>query len=402
MGAWRASYRSHDNRWRGKHGTAYCPVTFHQRITSQPHKRLGDQPIHPIGNIGSLYRTSNGGLNWTRYDIPFHSGYIQFLDDNNGFVLHDDGRSHATNNLLSCTKQPMAARRGYKTTITTPMPPGAGQYLPLGGHKDGMTFRDTTTGWVGGDIPINGYFYLYKTTDSGVTWERQTLAIPAGYESAYITTTAPKFFGANDGILPVWMTLGAGMRDLFLYSHTMVATLGHLLPAFARNAQHTDIISMGNTISWDWANVFHVTNNCGSSWTTVTPNVSFGDDFRGLDFVSTTTGWVTLRHPDDSTSLYRTTDGGSTWTLLSGGSNPTPTDTPASLIGPYAVIRVAQNDVLNIRSLAGSSYPVVGSFPSDAIKSWDGSNRTGVGWHRMDGSPKPKRRDRLGEFLLSD
>ncbi|HKI52597.1 MAG TPA: NBR1-Ig-like domain-containing protein, partial [Anaerolineales bacterium] len=333
------------------------------------------------GNIGSLYRTSDGGLNWTRYDIPFDSGYIQFLDDNNGFVLQITGA--ATN------KQSVIL---YKTTDggatwvqnynNDPNAPGAGNTLPLGGHKDGMTFRDTTTGWVGGDIPMNGYFYLYKTTDSGATWERQALAIPAGYESAYITTTAPKFFGTNDAVLPVWMTIGAGMKDLFLYTTHDGGAIWTASPAFARSAEHTDIISMSNTISWDWANLFHVTSNGGTNWATVTPNVNFSDGFRGLDFVSTTTGWVTLRHPDDSTSLYRTTDGGSTWTLLSGGSNPTPTDTPASLIGPYAVIRVAQNDVLNIRSLAGSSYPVVGSFPSDAINIM----RTGPIAQELDGT----------------
>jgi hypothetical protein len=42
------------------------------------------------------------------------------------------------------------------------------------------------------------------------------------------------------------------------------------------------------------------------------------------------------------------------------------TSTPISLIGPYAVIRVAENDVLNIRSGPGS-FPVVGSFAPDAI-----------------------------------
>jgi hypothetical protein len=37
------------------------------------------------------------------------------------------------------------------------------------------------------------------------------------------------------------------------------------------------------------------------------------------------------------------------------------------LTGPYAVVNVASNDVLNIRAGAGASQPVVGSFPSDAV-----------------------------------
>jgi hypothetical protein len=46
-----------------------------------------------------------------------------------------------------------------------------------------------------------------------------------------------------------------------------------------------------------------------------------------MDFVSTTTGWVILGHANGYTSLYRTTDGGDTWTLLS-TNLPTPTSTP--------------------------------------------------------------------------
>jgi hypothetical protein len=42
------------------------------------------------------------------------------------------------------------------------------------------------------------------------------------------------------------------------------------------------------------------------------------------------------------------------------------TPTPPTLIGPYAVARVALNDVLNIRAGAGNSFQTVGFFPPDA------------------------------------
>jgi len=168
-------------------------------------------------------------------------------------------------------------------------------------------------------------------------------------------------------VLPVWMTIGAGMKDLFLYVSHDGGNTWTASPAFARNAEHTDIVSMQNTFSWDWANIFHVTNNSGNSWTTVTPNLNFGDAFRDLDFVSPSTGWLIQSPLNGSTPLYRTSDGGATWTQISGNQPVPPTSTPVSLIGPYAVIRVTQGDVLNIRSKAGVSYPVVGSFPPDAI-----------------------------------
>ncbi|MFT3890419.1 MAG: hypothetical protein QM730_02195 [Anaerolineales bacterium] len=40
----------------------------------------------------------------------------------------------------------------------------------------------------------------------------------------------------------------------------------------------------------------------------------------------------------------------------------TPTETPVQLMGPYAVILVAPGDMLNIRSGAGASNPIIGSF----------------------------------------
>jgi len=319
-------------------------------------------------DVGSLYRTTNGGLNWTRYDVPFNSGYIQFLDDNTGYVLQITGAAMQKQSVI-LYKTTDGGATWTKNYNNDPTVPGSSDTLPLGGHKDGMTFSNATTGWVGGDYPTDGYFYFYKTSDSGITWSRLQLAIPAGYETAFITTTAPTFFGANDAVLPVWMTIGVGMRDLFLYVTHDGGNSWTPSPAFARNAEQTDTVSMSNTISWDWANVFHTTSNSGGSWNIVTPNVNFDDDFRELDFVSASVGWARQQHSDGSTSLYRTTDGGSTWTLLFGANNPTPTptSTPASLIGPYSVIRVAEGDVLNIRQLAGTSYPVVGSFPSDTI-----------------------------------
>jgi len=321
-----------------------------------------------ISNAFEIIRTTDGGQTWTRYNTPFNGGYIQFLDDNNGFVLYGEasGMQKQAVALYQTTDGGATWTLKYDNNPTIPNP---GTTLPFSGHKNGMAFSNTTTGWVGGDYPTNGYLYLFKTTNSGTTWTQVSLPIPTGYESAYLSTTAPKFFDTNNGILPVWMTLGAGMRDLFLYKTTNGGSTWTISSSFARSAEQTDIISTSNTISWDWANVFHATNNAGNAWTTVTPNVNFGDEFRELDFVSATTGWSRLQLADGHTALYRTTDGGSTWNMLYGHDIPTatPTSAPTSLIGPYAVIGVAENDVLNIRQLAGSNYPVVGSFPSDAI-----------------------------------
>jgi photosystem II stability/assembly factor-like uncharacterized protein len=280
-------------------------------------------------SVGSLYRTTNGGIHWTKFDVPFNSGKLQFLDDNNGFVLYGEpsGMQKQAVALYQTTDGGATWTLKYDNNPTLPNPSTS---LPFSGHKMGMTFRDPTTGWVGGDIPTNGFVYLYKTTDSGISWAQVSLPLPAGYPSAFITTTAPKFFGGNDAVLPVWMTLGVGMRDLFLYTTHDGGATWQVSPAFARNAGYTDIISASAAISWDWAHLFHVTNNGGSTWSTVTPNMNFAEDFRELDFVTPTTGWARLQLPDGRPALYRTTDGGATWVALYGQTSPPSAPDPSA------------------------------------------------------------------------
>jgi photosystem II stability/assembly factor-like uncharacterized protein len=278
-------------------------------------------------NAGSLYYTTNGGSTWTHYNVPFNSGDMQFVDGAHGFVMQilDSAMNKQSVALYQTSDGGATWVRNY---INDPTVSGAGNSLPLGGHKNGMSFRNTSTGWIGGDIPTNGLIYLYKTANSGMTWSLQSLAVPAGYGSAFMTTTAPTFFGANDGVLPVWMTIGTGIRDLFLYVTHDGGTSWSLSPAFAPSSYNVDLVSVRDTFSWDAAGLFHVTNDSAASWRQVTPNINFDDGIRALDFVSPTTGWVLDTDSTGNTALYRTTDGGATWTLLFGSQLPTVT--PAS------------------------------------------------------------------------
>ncbi len=299
-------------------------------------------------SVGSLYRTADGGLNWTRYNVPFNGGSIQFLDDNTGYVFQITGAAMQKQSVV-LYKTTDGGATWTKNYDNDPNVPGSSNTLPLGGHKNGITFSNAATGWIGGDTPTDGYFYFYKTSDSGVTWSRLQLAIPAGYESAFITTTAPKFFGPNDGVLPVWMTIGIGMRDLFLYVTHDGGNTWTPSPAFARNAEHTEITSMNNAISWDWSNVFHVTGNGGNTWAAIMPNVTFGDGFRELDFVSPTTGWARAQLSDGHTALYKTADGGSTWTRLYGHDDTIPTAIATATPDPSAFVQSIVN-TLNARN----------------------------------------------------
>jgi len=284
------------------------------------------------GNLGVILRTMDGGHSWTVYDIlPFSGGYIQFINDANGFVLsgQPSGMFKHAVDLYQTTDGGATWVRKY---TNNPLDPSAGTSLPFGGNKSSMTFRDTLRGWVGGESPLVGSAYFYRTNDGGTTWSLQTLTLPAGYALAPIIPGAPKFFNANDAVLPVWMSLDVG-RDLYIYVTHDGGTTWTRSTSFARQGWNADFVSVNDGFSWNAGGYLQVTHNAGASWTQVASNVNFGDNIPSLDFVSTTTGWLLHNHVTDdvtgtvSTSLYRTIDGGKTWTLLSPNQQPTATPT---------------------------------------------------------------------------
>lgn len=54
------------------------------------------------------------------------------------------------------------------------------------------------------------------------------------------------------------------------------------------------------------------TSNAGQSWQSITSNTSFSLA-ASVNFITSTTGWITNRSADGRLSLWRSTDGGGTW-----------------------------------------------------------------------------------------
>jgi hypothetical protein len=236
--------------------------------------------------------------------------------------------------------------------------------LPFSGIKSGMAFRDTMRGWAGGEIPTSGFVYLYRTDDGGVSWSHQSLPLPAGYEMAAMVTTAPKFFGANEAVLPVWMGLDVGQRHLYLYVTQDGGSTWTRSAGFAGNARQTDFASIRDAFSWDEAGFLYVTHDSGASWSQVTPNVSFGEGIRDMDFVSATTGWILGTDHNGNLSLYRTIDGGFTWTLLFGSATaPANTPTPTATAAPSpAAFMQGVVDALNAKNFTAAKNMMDTSF----------------------------------------
>ena len=86
------------------------------------------------------------------------------------------------------------------------------------------------------------------------------------------------------------------------------------MPAQIPNGRASDFVSETEGFIFDGAH-FQVTHDGTMSWTAVEPDVVFGDSFMHMDFVNARTGWVSAMDPTTSQlRLYKTTDGGATWT----------------------------------------------------------------------------------------
>ena len=67
-----------------------------------------------------------------------------------------------------------------------------------------------------------------------------------------------------------------------------------------------------NEIIFYTNNTFYVSNDAGETFTETVPDIAFGDSIIDLSFANATTGWVITAEY----VLYKTTDGGATWTVL--------------------------------------------------------------------------------------
>jgi photosystem II stability/assembly factor-like uncharacterized protein len=264
---------------------------------------------------GQLFRTSDSGTTWEESSFPAGTGgSFSFVDANTGFYLAALGAGAGSEWVAVESTTDGGAT--WKTAFTHT--PGAAENpgdLPAGGMKSGISFRDATHGWVTGNIPMDSYMYLYYSTDGGSKWTQQPAEIPSALGTVFAGTYPPVFFG-QEGIMPV--TMVANATNLVIYKSSDGGTTWTPSPGWVADAgrgELTDFVTPQD--GFVWANGrFAVTHDGAKTWETVTPSVPFGDNFASMDFVNTSTGWVLTMDANSHTSLYKSTDGGSTWATI--------------------------------------------------------------------------------------
>lgn len=265
-------------------------------------------PMH----AGALYRTADGGLTWSMNAVPFGGGILDFLDTSNGWAMAGLGVG-AGSNAIAIFQTTDGGATWNQVFINDPNAPNARTDIPLGGLKGVFYARDMQTAWVGGVVYSDTTLYLYRTDDGGRAWAQVLAELPSAAQQAQVSVEEIQFLTPADGFLTLSFTSQAGLTRALYVTHDNGNTWT-LTPTLIPNGRSVDFVSPTDGLMFD-GQQFYVTRDAGATWGIVEPDVVFADAFMSMDFVNPTTGWLLASDPATfKANLYKTTDGGATWT----------------------------------------------------------------------------------------
>ena len=265
-------------------------------------------------NSGFLTRTSDGGLTWRTSTTPFSDGEIRFLDEDNGWMLADLGVG-AGSNAVAVYQTTNGGSQWELKYINDPNHPDAKDSLPLGGLKNGIIPLNMQTAWVGGITYSPGTLYLYRSDDAGSNWSQVALELPPGAENSELSIDADqmRFLTANDGFLAVNMA-GDSTETAIYVTHDAGDTWA-LTPTLIPNGSTSDFLTVDEAVVYN-GEQFYVTRDTARTWSIIPPDITFGESFFGMDFANISSGWVITVDSENHHALYRTNDGGATWSPI--------------------------------------------------------------------------------------
>jgi photosystem II stability/assembly factor-like uncharacterized protein len=261
---------------------------------------------------GTLYHTSDGGASWSATTVPFGGGSLHFIDAMHGWDLVglNAGMSHEAVAIFRTSDGGATWSRIF---VNDPSVTGSTDSLPLVGDKNGITVLDSTHAWVTGSQPSSDFIYIYASQDGGNTWALQNLSVPANYSGAMTGTSLPVFFGSSEAVLPVLLFANNNGTEFYV-SHDGGQSWSETTPV--GQGGFLSVATAKDFFVWDGSTPLIVSHDAGASWTTITPNINIKDNMVSVQFVNATTGWALTSDSASHRALYKSVDGGATWTAL--------------------------------------------------------------------------------------
>jgi photosystem II stability/assembly factor-like uncharacterized protein len=288
-----------------------------------------------------IFATSDRGRTWSHGSVPI-SGFINesarldFIDPRHGWVVTDSGVLAVDKSHAPAPNQPIG-RAIYATTDGgrnwSRLAVGTqGDRSTLGGQAlgcpmSGLTFASLERGWLTWDCfssgPATGQVIgsmLATTQDGGRSWT--TVELPSfPTTSDYACGAYPPVFTQSNGALAIACGgIGRpGFNAVYATADSGRTWSFRKLPFFSGPLDFLDANS-----GWTFGSVdqtLYRTTDGGSSWVVVSL-FSSEKYVNGYIFTDVNTGFVlTARYSPDGSSgfstLWNTTDGGQTWSVIS-------------------------------------------------------------------------------------
>lgn len=250
----------------------------------------------------ALLHTTNGGVNWnvvipnttdvmTGYDAP--GSRLSFLNDSTGWVIKTLGDG---NNPLGVVlfKTTNSGSTWQRTVLSSTAGDAAIQ----------VQFVDANNGWVLIFNMTTGTPIFLKTTNGGANWTSTN----GGGIFYYVNATTGYAFSAAPNSTPpytIYKTINGGTNWTSQYVDNTIGELNAI--------QFTDINN--GWIIGRGGKIFHTTNG-GTNWTQIS-NSGYNSNYKNnrLSFINNTTGWIASENETSGSHFtLSTTDTGTTWT----------------------------------------------------------------------------------------
>ncbi|MDR3610287.1 MAG: YCF48-related protein [Ignavibacteriaceae bacterium] len=231
--------------------------------------------------------------------------------------------------------------------------------MPIYSTSNGV-FSDQNTAWLVGSKQS-----IYKSTDGGSTWTTKFRIDTSSYlakDVCFITSTTG-FVGCNHGKILKTTDGGDTWQSIFVPDTSTTNTRIHFFDA---NLGFTLSTYYSQTLNKYWAFIYK-TSDGGATWTRLD---SIGANMYAMDFSSPTTGIVT----GNNGNIWYTTDG-TTWNIKSSLTLHPPTGVVYSRLDQWAVKFISASTAVS----CGWGSSAVGFEPTIFLKTTDG----GANWNQM-------------------
>ena len=269
--------------------------------------QIADNNNYPNG--GTLYRTTDGGITWQNFETPFSSGDLEFIDENNGWILADLGVG-AGSMAVSVFQTKNGGETWNRVYTNDPTLEGSSDSLPLSGIKNLILPLDMQTAWIGGVVYSNGTVYLFRTDDAGKTWFTINIELPQEAQESQVGVEKLKFVSPTQGVLVLRMS--STNQETLIFSTN---DGGNTWQAFSESIPEAGLLEIPSAqeIVFYSSDQFYITEDAGVTFNIINPNILFGDSLIDMSFANAKVGWATTTGTTNQRILYKTEDGAQTW-----------------------------------------------------------------------------------------